>query len=554
MTIADPPVPVLAPVAPATLRPPRDVTRRPSRRVQIAETTLLAVAFGAATVAVAVRFVGPPALWLDEALTVNIARLPLPKLFDALRHDGSPPLYYLALHYWMGVFGTGTRAVRALAALFSLATLPAAWRLGRAVGGRRVATALVVVMACNPFALRYGTENRMYSLVMLLATLAALALVRALQHPSVSRLVLFGGLCGLLMLSHYWALYLMAGLGCCLLVASIWGRLRTHARLALGALCGGGLLFLPWAPSFVFQAQHTGTPWATAASPMSVILAVCEFAGYEQHVGIAVFVLYCVAFAVLIAATALRLVPAARPLLDWLGWTRPVPGSRLAGPVAAVYFVTMFVALAGGILASAAFAWRYASVVMPFMMLLVALGAVALGRSRIGPVATAALLAVLALTGTVTGVAEIVAPRTQANTVAAQIAQGARPGDIVAYCPDQLGPAVSRLLPDRLLFQFTFPRFDDPQRINWVDYSSINATANPGLFARQLLALAGQHQIWLVWESGYRTLGRSCQEIRDALEVARPDNSQPVRSQGDKYYEHENLLRFERLGAVGPAA
>ena len=30
------------------------------------------------------------ALWLDEALSVNIARLPAPDLFAALRHDGSP--------------------------------------------------------------------------------------------------------------------------------------------------------------------------------------------------------------------------------------------------------------------------------------------------------------------------------------------------------------------------------------------------------------------------------------------------------------------------------
>ena len=40
------------------------------------------------------------ALWLDEALTVNIARLPLSQLQDALKHDGAPPLYYVLLHFW----------------------------------------------------------------------------------------------------------------------------------------------------------------------------------------------------------------------------------------------------------------------------------------------------------------------------------------------------------------------------------------------------------------------------------------------------------------------
>ena len=39
-------------------------------------------------------------LWLDEALSVNIARLPLVDLHEALRHDGAPPLYYVLLHFW----------------------------------------------------------------------------------------------------------------------------------------------------------------------------------------------------------------------------------------------------------------------------------------------------------------------------------------------------------------------------------------------------------------------------------------------------------------------
>ena len=53
-------------------------------------------------------------MWLDEALSVNIARLPLGDLHDALKHDGAPPLYYVLLHVWTGVFGTGDVAVRSL--------------------------------------------------------------------------------------------------------------------------------------------------------------------------------------------------------------------------------------------------------------------------------------------------------------------------------------------------------------------------------------------------------------------------------------------------------
>ena len=523
--------------------PPRRSRRGRTRPATSLEPALLGVAAVMTVVAVGLRFIGPKGLWLDEALTVNISRLPVPTLFEALRHDGSPPLYYLLLHFWIGLFGTGTHAVRALAGVLSVATLPVAWWLGRTIGGRRVASALVVVLACDPFALRYGTENRMYSLVMLLSTLAALTLVRSLQRPTVTRLVSFGVVCGLLLLTHYWALYLIAALGAALLITSVRGPVRSRSRLALAALCGGCGMFVPWVPSFLFQAAHTGTPWATPASPMMLVEAVGEFAGWEKHQGVALFIVFVVAFGVVVVSALTTSVPRGRRLAAVVGWRRPVAGARWIGPIAGVAFGTMCIAMVGGILASAAFAYRYASVVLPLVALLVAIGIAAVGRSRAGVVASAGILVAVALMGTSAGASEIMDRRTQATVVAAQIAAAARPGDVVAYCPDQLGPAVSRLLPDRLT-QVTFPRWDDPRRINWVDYAQVNAAGSPGVFAHEVINLAGHHRVWLVWESGYRTLGRSCEALRDTLMVSRPDYSQPVRSDSGRYYEHESLMGF----------
>ena len=41
----------------------------------------------------------------------------------------------------------------------------------------------------------------------------------------------------------------------------------------------------------------------------------------------------------------------------------------------------------------------------------------------------------------------------------------------MAYCPDQLGPAVNRLLPAGRYLQTTFPRGTGPAFVNWVDYA-----------------------------------------------------------------------------------
>ena len=68
----------------------------------------------------------------------------------------------------MAVFGTSDAVVRSLSGLFSLAALPLAFTIGRRRGGRLLAWIAVGVLAMAPFALRYATETRMYSMVILL--------------------------------------------------------------------------------------------------------------------------------------------------------------------------------------------------------------------------------------------------------------------------------------------------------------------------------------------------------------------------------------------------
>ena len=130
--------------------------------------------------------------WIDEAISVGIASRDLADIPQALRQDGSPPLYYLLLHEWMGLVGTGEAATRSLSLIFAGLAVPVSWWAGAAIFDRRVGTLAAALAAGCPFLTYYAQETRMYSLVGLLSVLATASFLLAFVHGRRRHLPLLG--------------------------------------------------------------------------------------------------------------------------------------------------------------------------------------------------------------------------------------------------------------------------------------------------------------------------------------------------------------------------
>ncbi len=521
------------------------------------------VATALVAVGVVLRFVASSQLWLDEALSVNISRLPLGQIPGALRHDGAPPLYYYMLHFWMQAFGEGNFAVRALSGLISLATLPLAWLAGKRLGGRRMAWASLLLMATSPFAINYATTTRMYSLMILWCLLGYLALARALERPTTQRLVCVGAITAAVLYTHYWGIYLVAvtGLWFLLRAKGPWAR-RSAARAAttvaehappgaptapleapdgagggdavrsaswscfLAMVCGS-VTFLPWVPSFVFQTMHTGTPWSNAAGLGDILTVLNQYAGggpWGAALGLTLFTL------VLLGVFGESIN--GRHVLVQL------KARREAHPIAFVFMGTLLVAVLGGTIAQAAFVGRYTAVVFPLFVLLAALGVTVFADRRM----VAVVLAWTACAGLIVAGGAQVSPRTQAGQVAAVINKYASPNDVVVYCPDQLGPAASRLITVAVQ-QYTFPRMDPPERINWVNYEQVIHDTNVQQFADQMVDIAAGHDIWFVYNPNYSGTENKCSALMSWFSAKR--NSQLwVADNPNISLENESLFRF----------
>ena len=503
-----------------------------------AHTTRTIFGVGVALVMVAalvLRFWTRSDLWLDEALTVNIARLPIHEIPSYLRRDGAPPLFYVLLHFWTGFFGTSDVAVRSLSGVIGVLTVPLAWMAGKRMGGPKVAWAAMLLVATSPFATRYDTEARMYSLVVLLTVLGFLALDRSLRDPRPGNLIAVGAVTGLLLYTHYWSLYLVGTTMLWLAWQSWRGRPQwiRGARASLAATVVGCLTFLPWLPTFLFQSKHTGTPWATPANFSAMVNAVSSFAGGSTNQGRALALMF---FA--LAGLGLFGLAIDRRHIELDIGTRP-----LGRPLAVAVIGSLGAAIAGGFLTNSAFDARYASVVFIPLILLVAIGILTLRDRRVRSI----VLTLAVIAGVAGSFTNVTTNRTQAGQVSRAIAHYGKAGDIVAYCPDQLGPAVDRLLPPNRYIQTTFPRGTGPTYVNWVDYGSAVAAGNPLTFAQHLESLAATSgkQIFLVWAPGYQTFGVKCEGIVQTLQADPRYSHQVLVGANDvSFYQPMSVVRF----------
>jgi hypothetical protein len=217
---------------------------------------------------------------------------------------------------------------------------------------------------------------------------------------------------------------------------------------------------------------------------------------------------------------------------------RPRPGM---GPLAGIGFGTLAVAIVLGAVANAAFVARYTAVVLPLFLLVMATGVAVIPGQRF----RAGCVAVLTLAGLASGLSQNQQQRSQAAQVATVLNAQGQTGDVVVYCPDQLGPAVARLIRVPGMQELTFPRAIGPLRVDWVDYRKVIARTDVEKFAQSALSrLTTGHTLWLVWRDGYPGLGSDCGYLKNWLDLLRAPAVTVVRQESSTFYEYENVSRY----------
>jgi mannosyltransferase len=164
------------------------------------------------TLALGLYQMGRPELWRDELASWSFASRPVSSMIATARHTGATQLaYYLLLHGWLAAFGDSADAMRFLSVLTMAGAAACVALVGRRLAGARAGLISGLVFALVPSVSRFAQEVRFYAPAVLVATLATLVLLRALDRPSVLRWLSYAACLALLGYVDLVALSVVAG-------------------------------------------------------------------------------------------------------------------------------------------------------------------------------------------------------------------------------------------------------------------------------------------------------------------------------------------------------
>lgn len=216
-------------------------------------------------------------IWFDEAHTLLLAHQSVPELIRLAAADVHPPLYFLIVKLWAGLFGWSDVSLRLLGAGMAVLLVGAVALLAKTLFGKRAGLLAASFVAISPFVIRYDFELRMYSLAASIAVIATYVLVKAVAASSRKQSTWlwlpYAILVAVGMYTVYYTAFIWLGhaiwLGMQWYTARRKGNTLTRQRAfyGLAAYVVAVLLWSPWL--LVFITQLTNGALANITEPLT---------------------------------------------------------------------------------------------------------------------------------------------------------------------------------------------------------------------------------------------------------------------------------------------
>jgi hypothetical protein len=206
-----------------------------------------------------VLLAGRSGIWRDEALFLWIVRIPSVRGMIAflVEHESHPPLFYLLMRGWLGLFGDSEPAALALPVLLGVVLVPAVYAVGARFFSRHTGLIAAVLVAFSPLLADHAALVRPYSLLPLLCLGSVYYLWCGLEGGGWKPWLGHGLTTLAMLLTHNWSWLVLIAEGMFVVIFTL-------ARGWRQAIAPGLTWFIvlacyaPWLPFLLNQCRHAG--------------------------------------------------------------------------------------------------------------------------------------------------------------------------------------------------------------------------------------------------------------------------------------------------------
>lgn len=232
--------------------------RRTANGNEVARHTVFLIVLLVAAGVLRVHMLEKESLWIDEAFSVRFSSQDIGRVWAS--EPTNPPLYFVFLHFWMKVFGTGESAVRMLSVIPSVLAVVLTYILGVRLWNEKVGLVGAGYMAVSSFHVYYAQEARCFAwlLAFLLGSLLALDLALKSENSRIRVWSWFAYFAATLaaLYTHFYALFFVGAEN--LFFFLRWRENRKRLALWLGIQIALAAVFLPWLLASVLAAGGHG--------------------------------------------------------------------------------------------------------------------------------------------------------------------------------------------------------------------------------------------------------------------------------------------------------
>jgi mannosyltransferase len=236
-------------------------------------------------------------IWFDEAYSIMLAHQSVPRLLELTGVDAHPPLYYLYLKMWAGLFGYSNMALRMSSILLAGLAIFFMIILIKRLFNNKIAVLASSLLILTPLFLRYSYEIRMYVLASIICIIATILLDVALKNKNDKKMWFFYALSVATgMYTLYITVFVWIAHGIFVIFFGDFGsskNVKVKAKISSGSkffskfvpkgfldmnrywlvsIIVAIIIYTPWLPSLIDQLRHSALGnVAKAVSPDAVV-------------------------------------------------------------------------------------------------------------------------------------------------------------------------------------------------------------------------------------------------------------------------------------------